>query len=72
MSYKYRIIYFYNNHDFFLDNTKVSDKDDNLKVEEPKNVVEENVETKLCKNTMKCNVVDEKCEFKSKKSVSII
>lgn len=54
----------------FLDNTKVSNKNDNLKVEEPKNVLEENVERKLYKDTMKCNVEDEKCEFQSKRSVS--
>ncbi|XP_050464997.1 uncharacterized protein LOC126858581 isoform X2 [Cataglyphis hispanica] len=46
------------------DNTKVSNKNDNLKVEEPKNVLEENVETKLYKDMMKCNVEDEKCKLK--------
>lgn len=54
----------------FLDNTKVSNKNDNLKVEESKNVLEENVEIKLHKDMMKCNVEDEKCEFQSKRSVS--
>lgn len=52
---KFRIIYFCNNHNFFLANKKISNKNNHLQAEESKNISE---------NKMKCNVVDNQCESK--------